>query len=660
MTALDWAIVGFPWLLIIAASFVTRRYIKGVADFLAAGRAAGRYLVCVAEGAAGIGLITVVALFEQYYQAGTAVLWWGNIAIPVGMFITLSGFVIYRFRETRALTLAQFFELRYSKRFRIFSGLLAFTSGVINYGIFPGVSARFFVYFLGLPTEVTIAGFDIPTFALLMALFLSVALAFVLIGGQLQILITDCLAATVGGFMMLAVAATLLSMFSFDQMYVALTDVPADKSLINPFKTGAVEDFNIWFALIGLFGFVYTQMAWQGNQGFNASAANPHEAKMGRILASWRGYAMALMVMLLALCAYTFLHHPDFAAAAAVVNGNIASIDQQQIQSQMRVPLALAYLLPIGIKGTFASLMLLMMVNVDKSYLHSWGSIFIQDVIMPFRRTPLSPTAHIRLLRWGIAGVAMWGFLFSLVFRQTDYIIMFFAVTGAIYLGGAGSAIIGGLYWTRGTAAGAWVAMIAGSTLAVSGIAMQNMIPNFPVNGQVMFFLAMVVSIICYVVVSLMTCREPCDLNRLLHRTGAAARPRVLFSPRQWLEALLGFDANFTRGDKILSSAVFSWHMLLFGVFLVITAWNLSRVWPDSWWWNYNVVNMLVTLGIAVVTVIWFTIGGLRDLVRLFRTLAQKRDNPLDDGTVIDHRNAGEIELPIRKIENSAVEKTVI
>lgn len=655
MTPLDWTIMAVPWVLIFAASLITRRYVKGVADFLAAGRGAGRYLICVAEGAAGMGLITVVAMFEQYYRAGTAILWWGNLAIPVGVFLTLSGFIIYRFRETRALTLAQFFEVRYSRGFRVFAGLLAFISGIVNYGIFPGVSARFFVYFLGLPEAVQVGAFAIPTFAILMALFLTLALSFVLLGGQLQILVTDCLAGALGGFMMLAVAIGMLSQVSFEQMFQAVSAVPDGQSLINPFKTSEVKDFNVWYALIGLVGLVYTQMAWQGNQGFNSSAANPHEAKMGRILASWRGYAMGLMLTIVALGAYAFLHHPDFAARAAAVTAGLARIDQAQIQEQMRVPMALAHVLPIGIKGTFAALMLLMMVNVDKSYLHSWGSIFIQDVVMPFRKEPLSTRGHLRLLRWAIAGVAVFGFFFSLFFRQTDYILMFFAVTGALYLGGAGSVIIGGLYWKKGTTSAAWVAMITGSTLAVSGLVVQNVYPDFPINGQVTFFLAMVTSVGTYVGVSLLTCRQPFDLDRMLHRNGESPR----LAKRSWLTALLGYDREFSRGDKAISGSVFVWSGVMFATFLVITASNLWRVWPDRWWWNYNLVNLSITAVIATVTVVWFSFGGLRDLARLFRLLARTRNNPLDDGTVIAHRNADDLASEVREAIRSEPDQAV-
>jgi SSS family solute:Na+ symporter len=44
-----------------------------------------------------------------------------------------------------------------------------------------------------------------------------------------------------------------------------------------------------------------------------------------------------------------------------------------------------------------------------------------------------------------------------------------------------------------------------------------------------------------------------------------------------------------------------------------------------------------------VVTGIWFTWGGLRDMRRLFSRLRTQRINALDDGTVIGHRNLDEL-----------------
>ena len=142
----DLCIILIPLAALVWISFATRGQSTSVADFMAASRVAGRYLVCNARGEASFGAISAVGLFEAFYNSGFSYAWWGSIGAPISLLIGLTGFIIYRYRETRCMTLAQFFEVRYSKRFRVFAGFLAFLSGILNYGIFPAVSARFFVY----------------------------------------------------------------------------------------------------------------------------------------------------------------------------------------------------------------------------------------------------------------------------------------------------------------------------------------------------------------------------------------------------------------------------------------------------------------------------------------------------------------------------------
>ena len=45
-----------------------------------------------------------------------------------------------------------------------------------------------------------------------------------------------------------------------------------------------------------------------------------------------------------------------------------------------------------------------------------------------------------------------------------------FAITAAIFAGGSGAVIIGGLYWKRGTTTAAWTAMIVGAFISVGGV----------------------------------------------------------------------------------------------------------------------------------------------------------------------------------------------
>src|SRR3954454_21906705 len=183
MHPIDWLVLGLPLALVFGIAAYTRRYVKSVADFLAAGRCAGRYLLANARGEAESGLASSLAVFEQIFVAGFVLNFWEKLQTPIVVLIGISGFVVYRLRETLAMTLAQFLEMRYSRRFRLFMGVLAFLSGILNYGIFPAVSARFFIYFLDLPLSVSLLGVHLSTFALLMISYLSITLLVVLAGG---------------------------------------------------------------------------------------------------------------------------------------------------------------------------------------------------------------------------------------------------------------------------------------------------------------------------------------------------------------------------------------------------------------------------------------------------------------------------------------------
>ena len=118
-----------------------------------------------------------------------------------------------------------------------------------------------------------------------------------------------------------------------------LLSAPENQSLVNPFKTSEVKDFNLWFSLIAIVAGVYGAGAWQGTAGFNCSAASAHEQKMGGILGNWRGLVFEVMQTLLAICALTYMTHPDFSNGSGQVNQMLAQIKGggPYLQEQMRV-----------------------------------------------------------------------------------------------------------------------------------------------------------------------------------------------------------------------------------------------------------------------------------------------------------------------------------
>ena len=187
LSFIDWLMVLIVLIGMIYSVSFTKGLMRSVTDFLSAGRTAGRYLISVSQGAAGLGAISIVSFLEVGYITGFSFQWWGLSQGIILLAITTSGWVIYRFRQTRSLTLAQFFEKRYSRNFRIFAGIVAFVCGIINFGIFPAVGAQFFISYCGIPN--TFLG--ISTFPLVMILLISIALYFVYTGGQIAVIIAD-------------------------------------------------------------------------------------------------------------------------------------------------------------------------------------------------------------------------------------------------------------------------------------------------------------------------------------------------------------------------------------------------------------------------------------------------------------------------------------
>jgi len=461
-TGYDWAIVVAVYVILIAGVLYSKRYMRSVADFLAAGRTAGRYLISVSAGIAGIGAITIVGNLEMNFEAGFAMSWWGLSMGLVLLVLAVSGWVIYRFRSTRSLTLPEFFERRYSRNFRIASGAVCFVSGLINFAIFPSVGARFFIYFVGLPEEFTVFGTTFETFPVTMFVLLATSLWFVFAGGQVTVIFTDFLQGLFANVVFIVIPVYLLLVVGWDRLASVLVDQPPGKSLVNPFDTAYIPDFNFGYFLIGVFGILLRGLGWQGEQAYNVSATSAHEAKMGGVLAMWRGMPMGLMMLLVPILAAVVMQHPDFTSTANAVTEQLGGIEHVAVQKQLQTPLVLTRLLPAGLMGMLAAMMLAAFISTHDTYLHSWGSIFIQDVVMPFRAEPLDPRTHLMVLRFSYFGVALFAFYFSWHYVPAEAILLFFAITGAIFAGWAGIVTIGGLYWRWGNTWGAWAALSVG------------------------------------------------------------------------------------------------------------------------------------------------------------------------------------------------------
>jgi SSS family solute:Na+ symporter len=417
---------------------------------------------------------------------------------------------------------------------------------------------------------------------------------------------------------------------------------------LDPFDTGELDDFNSWYFLISLFALVINKNAWQGSQAYQVSAKTPHEQKMAGVLGQFRGFTLLWALTLLPLVAYMIMHHPDYTDWAAQVNAQLSLIADEQVRDQMITPITMTLWMPVGLMGAFAAVMFAAFISTHDTYLHSWGSIFVQDIYLPWTGKTLDTRRHLRLLRIAIFGVAVFIFLFSSFYRQTQDILLFFALTGSFWLGGAGVVIVGGLYTSWGTTRGAFAALTSGSILATAGMICEHWWEDwtgedFLLTGQEVYFFAMCVALALYAAFSLSEQRH-FNVDKLLNRgeyvvasdhTGTGGQ--VVKEPWNWRNAL-GITEDFTRGDKLIYGFTVVKSMALFSLWIVMTVWALTvgislEGWATYHYWVNTVFFIVLTTGVMI----WLSIGGLRDVFALFRDLKVAKRDHADDGTVRDH-----------------------
>ena len=742
---IDLCITLIPLTIIVGLAIYAKRYIRGVVDYIAVGRVAGRYVISVGDMEAALSVLSLVALVEVKYLTGYSLAYWELLSIPVGIIMSLTGYCSYRFRETKALSNGQFLEMRYSKGFRICGSVMRIAGEMLTNAIGPAIAANFFIYFLGLPHKVQLFGCTVPMFAIVAGTVITLSLVVMWPGGRLSLLITDCFQGLICYPIFVAIVFFVITKFSWSQeISPVMLDRVAHQSFFNPFDISELREFNLFAVTIVIFNRIFSRGTFLGNDTTSAGRT-PHEQKMAGILGTWRNGFSVLMCLFVAITIITVMNHVKYTdvshnirqklstrvsdqlitdnAVRTKLNENISKLpkhnhiigkDQPLSQTvnldtpymdtakatleeaypengravfqkfrtlyhQMMMPMALRNIFPVGLLGLFCLLMIMLMLSTDDSRIFNASSAIIQDLIIPFRKTPLTPEQHLKLLRFGSLGVAVIFFICSIFFSQIDYIRMFTTIMVAIWTSGGGAVILFGLYSRFGTTAGAYAALIFGSGTTITGILIQRnwadiVYPflerhgwvegvtrffdtvsapfhpyiswqinpyKFPMNSYELMLIANILGVSAYIIASLLTYKEPFNLDRLLHRgiydTEGKAALKTPWTLKTVFSKLIGITPEYTKGDKIIAWSVFIYCFVYqIGIcFVAVLVWNLISPWPDIWWSHYfYVTSILVSAVIGIVSTVWFLTGGIIDLKRLFRDLKDRKSNPLDNGMV--------------------------
>ena len=333
MSLVDWIIAIVPLAFVVYMGFYSRRYIKGVSDYLAAGRVAGRYVITVSDIAEGLAVLTLIGCIEVNYKVGFAIRFWNSILTPLMVFLGLTGFMAYRFRETKCLSMGQFLEMRYNRPLRIYASTLRSVAELLANCICPALAARFAIYYLGFPQTFELFGIQLPTFLILTFFMTALCVIVCCCGGCLALIITD----TIQGFicypLLIVFTIFVIVNFSWSETIVpVMSDRVAGESFLNPFDVAKMRDFNLFALVVTFYATIINRGNWYGS-GSNIAAKSPHEQKMAGLMGTWRGMFTNVFYTLMVLMVIAFFNHNSFAVQAKAVRDKLSETVLSEVGS---------------------------------------------------------------------------------------------------------------------------------------------------------------------------------------------------------------------------------------------------------------------------------------------------------------------------------------
>jgi SSS family solute:Na+ symporter len=457
---LDWVIVCVYICIPVVIGIIVKKYIRQLSDFILAGRTLKLFIAIATLTGTELGLVTVMYNAELGFKHGFSAFHVGIIETFCILAIGLTGFIVYKLRQLRIMTIPEFYEMRFGRNVRIVGGTILALGGILNMGLFLQAGARFMM---------GVTGYSNPAgLKLFMSAMLIMVLVYTVLGGMVSVVLNDFMQ-----FVVLSIGMLIGSLFAISKVGWA-----------NLFKAPATVDAASWFnpisegsgfgSLYVIFMVILTFSAgalWQSGTLRALSAKTPKIAKQLYAWSSVSYLARRVIPMLWGICAFIFISQSPKLLAA--FQGPDA------LNSQFGMPIFIAKVLPSGFLGLIAAGMFAAFMSTHDSYLLSWSSVITQDIVAPLKKDNLSDKSRLLITRICIVAIGIFLLIWGLWFEAPVSLWNYMAVTGTIYLAGAFTVVTAGLYWKKASKTGAKIALYAG-LLAILGIGPWTMGENVP------------------------------------------------------------------------------------------------------------------------------------------------------------------------------------
>ena len=481
-TSLDWGIVVVYLLISIFVGIWANKYVGNIAGYLVAGRTLRIRLALATMTGTEIGLVTVMYSSELGFSQQYASLYLALYEFVILLFVGLSGFIVYRLRQTNVMTIPEYYEQRYSRGVRILGGVMMVLSGVLNMGLFLKAGALFLVSVTGFAEPQWLSDFMADSFnyhepvglKLIMTGLLLLVLFYTVLGGMVSVVITDLIQFMVLGVGMIVVTGFVVNEVGLDGFSNVVTQ---NNGYFDPTQTDnpstlkaedGVGPIGLTAQAVVLF---VALMLWPAGASRMLAVKDSDVAQKLYLWSTIPFLARRALPVLWGIGAFAFfaLHpeilaqfHPPVDEAGNLLLNKSGDLLPPEVSPQAAMPLFLAKVIPTGLLGLVTAGMVAAFMSTHDSYLLCWSGVITQDIVAPLRKEPLTDRQRILVTRIAIVLIGLALLFWGLWYEVSSDLWQYMAVTGTVYLAGVFPVVAGGLYWKRSSSVGAYIALVGG------------------------------------------------------------------------------------------------------------------------------------------------------------------------------------------------------
>jgi len=458
LSAIDIVIIVVYLALSFFSGVFVKKYIRNISDFLIADRSMGLNLGMASLLSSEIGIITFMYMAEAGYRGGFVALMTGFPFFVILILLGKTGFIVRPLLEMKITTIPELFERTFGHGVRFYAGLLMAIGGIINFGVFPGVEAKFINVLTGIPQS---------SLLLTMIVLLTLVLIYTAFGGMVSVIFTNYVQ-----FILLSLGMVLITVLGTVKIgwpnIVRAVNDNYGAAGTNPFAPGSQFGWSylVWQTLNVLCVAIAPYMAMR--------LFSSKDSRTGTQILTWSSVMFLGRVFI-----------PVFWGILA-----LAFLPAKPDDPLQALPLMIAGLIPKGLLGIVVAAMLAASMSTYASYLLSWSAIISQDIIgVAVKRITgrtLASRKQLVVSRLTMAAIIVFIIWWSFFYRSEEMLLFYLMLAANLFLPGTLIAAFFGLYGKK-TSWGLLRARTLGAYLAFTFGAFPTVwffLPSHPPAGK--------------------------------------------------------------------------------------------------------------------------------------------------------------------------------